>query len=100
MVEDVLGDELRADALDVLRDALEWRMSADRWTAVATGIDVLTRAVRSSDVARTRDAVYELELRGPVRASGFGDPPVPAPEPVREDINELIHTLDGRAASG
>jgi hypothetical protein len=100
MVKDVLGDELRADALDVLRDALEWRMSSARWTAVAAGIEALSTAVRSGDVARSQAAVYELELCGPVRASGFGDPPVPAPEPVREEINELVHTLDGRTASG
>jgi hypothetical protein len=96
---DTLDDELREDALDVLRDALQWRLTGPRWARVETAVEAVTSALRSGDVAALRTAVYELELAGPVRATGLGDTPVvDAPEPVREEINELIYTLDGRAA--
>jgi hypothetical protein len=97
---DALEAELRGDALAVLQDALEWRLTGPRWAAVAEAVEAVTSALRTGDVEALRAAVYDLELAGPVRATGFGDTPVvDAPEPVREEINELIHTLDGRAAT-
>ncbi|MGH3566596.1 MAG: CATRA system-associated protein [Pseudonocardia sp.] len=95
-----LDDESRTDALDVLRDALEWRLTEARWGSVAAAVGALVAALRSGDVDAFREAVSDLELAGPVRATGFGDTPtVPAPAPVRDEINELIHTIDGRAAA-
>jgi CATRA-Associated Small Protein len=96
-VPTALDDETRQDALNVLADALEWRLTETRWSLVAEALGMLTAAVRSGDVGAFRHAVYELELAGPGRATGFGDTPtVPAPKPVLEEINELIHTVDGR----
>jgi len=95
-----LDGQLREDALDVLVDASTWQLAGPRWDAVAAAIGALAVALRSADVRGVRTAVYDLELAGPPRATGVGDTPVvPAPEPVREEINELIHTLDGRSAA-
>jgi hypothetical protein len=94
---DGLDGELRADALDVLRDVLEWRLTGLRWTAVTAALEAMSAALPSGDVASFRAAVYELELAGPLRATGFGDTPsVDPPLPVREEVNELILILDGR----
>lgn len=98
MAGDQVGAELREDALDVLRDALDWRMTEARWGVVAEAVRRMAVTVRSGDAGAFREAVYDLELAGPVRATGVGDTPtMPAPEPVLEEVNELIHTVDGRA---
>lgn len=99
---DLLDDELRADAIDVLRDALEWRLTGRRWSAVEAAVSSLTAAWRAGDIAALRTGVYELELAGPVRATAIGDTPVvEPPEPVREEINELIFALeDGETKAG
>ncbi len=88
--------DVREDALDVLRDALVWRLTDGRWRVVGQAVEVLASALDAGDTAAFRKAVYDLELAGPVRAARFEDPPtVPTPDPVRERVNELIHTLDG-----
>jgi hypothetical protein len=95
-----LDQDLREDALDVLNDALAWRLVPARWAIVARYVDRLANALQAGDPEAVRAAVAELELAGPVRAARVGDTPlVEAPEPVREEINELIHTLDGRDAA-
>lgn len=94
-----IDDELRSDALDVLGDALRWRMTAARWEGIGGAVAELTAALRAGDVEAVRRAVTELELLGPVRATVMGDTPTtPVPEPVREEIDVLVRTLDGRTA--
>jgi hypothetical protein len=88
---------LREDALDVLHCALEWRLDAGRWTAVSAAVEALASGLQAGEVEAVRASMNELELAGPVRAVAVGDvATVEPPEPVREEINELIHTLDGR----
>src|SRR5215218_4313833 len=92
----IMDEELRQDALDVLADALEWQLQPARWRFVEEALNALKAARRAGDVEAIRAAIYQLELAGPVRAIGVGDTPlVDAPKDVREEINELIHTLDG-----
>jgi hypothetical protein len=90
-----LDEELRQDALDVLRDVTRWTLSDSRWTSVADVVGALAAALAARDWTSLRAAVYDLELAGPVRATRIGTTTilVPAPEPVREEINELIHAL-------
>jgi hypothetical protein len=92
----ILHQELREDALDVLRGALRWRLEPARWAGVEAAVDALAAASRNRDVDAIGTAVHELELAGPVRARGVEDTPIDVPEGVREEINELIYTLDGR----
>jgi len=91
-----LDEELRQDALDVLQDVTRWNLPDTRWTSVADIVDALAAARDARNWAALRAAVYDLELAGPVRATRIGTDPVlvPAPDPVREEINELIHALD------
>ena len=90
-----LDDEVRSDALDVLTDALQWRMTEPRWAAIRAAVDALATAVRAGDVEAARPAVADLELLGPVRATPIGhEPLVPAPDPVRDEINELVRAMD------
>lgn len=90
-------EEVRADALDVLQDVSAWRLTEARWAAVGPAVHELAAAVRDGRADTAGAAVSDLELLGPVRAKRLGDPPtVPAPEPVREEINELVDTLNGR----
>jgi hypothetical protein len=92
-----LDEETRADAIGVVRDAREWRLTEARWVAIGPVVHELAAAVREGRADAAREAVAGLELLGPVRAKRLGDPPtVPAPEPIREEINELVDTLDGR----
>jgi hypothetical protein len=92
-----LDEETRTDALDVLRDALQWRLTEARWSAVGPVVGTLAAAVRDGRTDDVRSATADLELLGPVRARSLGDQSTgPAPEPVREEINELVDTLDGR----
>ncbi len=65
----VLDAELRVDAVDVLTDALQWRLTEARWTVVGPVVDALAAAVRAGDAAATEAAVAELELLGRVRAT-------------------------------
>lgn len=100
--------QAREDALDVLRDALAWRLTGGRWKVVEQTMDALGAALVAGDTAAFREAVCDLERVGPVRAIRFEDEStVAAPEePVRERINELIHslenprTIDRRVADG
>jgi len=92
-----LDSELRGDALAVLHDALQWRLTDARWGAVAQAVHAVAEALQSGNADAFRAAVYDLELAGPVRATGIGNTPiVPPPGPVREEINELIQSMGGR----
>jgi hypothetical protein len=96
---DSLDDELRTDALDVLRNVLKWRLAGRRWDAVEEAVAAMASALACRDLRAFRAAVYDLELSGPTRAVPFpNDPGVEPPPPVIEEVNELIYTLDGRQA--
>ncbi|MFF3503845.1 CATRA system-associated protein [Streptomyces sp. NPDC003247] len=95
---------LREAALVVLRDVRLWRLPPDRWERLAGLLDTAAGALRAGDADRFDQATVELELAGPVRITRIGDPhrgspresvPAPAPPPVRERLNHLIHTLSG-----
>lgn len=90
-----LDARLREDALDVLRDAMEWRLTARRWITVADALARLDAALLAGDPDAVRERVYELELSGPVRATGIQeDPTVDPPEPVRPRLNALVRAFE------
>ncbi len=90
--------ELELEALEVLRDAASWHLTGSRWRVVSAAVTALADARRAGDVVAFRRAIYDLELAGPVRGRSADDPP-PAEVPplVREEITDLILTLDGTA---
>ncbi len=83
-------------ALTVLRDMLTWELAPPRWERLAELLDLAAAARESGDLDALRQVVADLELAGPVRITRLGaTPAVPAPRPVRERINVLIHELGG-----
>ena len=88
--------ELRADALDVLQDLSQWRMTEPRWATVRSALHAMRAAYDAGDVEALRSAVYDLELAGPVRANSIGGAEIGGPpEPVYDVSNGLVHDLSG-----
>ncbi|MEU7860946.1 CATRA system-associated protein [Nonomuraea sp. NPDC049141] len=82
------------EAVALLREALGWELPEARWADVDA-------AVRGLAASADPDAeIGHLELAGPVRiATKYpGEPVTPMPEPTRERVNELIHTLSAPVA--
>ena len=92
----LLDATLRADALDVLQDVLQWRLTATRWATVRVALDAMRAAYDAGDVDALREAVYDLELAGPVRANSLaGEEVGEPPAPVYDVANRLQHDLSG-----
>jgi hypothetical protein len=86
--------EVRLAALDVLTDVLEWRLAEERWARVTEIVQTLDNALSTGDLVALEAATVDLELAGPVRIIRVGaTPQIPAPPPVRERINRMVHSL-------
>jgi hypothetical protein len=95
-----LDPEVRADAVDVLRDLVEWRLAPQRWARIEESVDALEAALAAGDVDALRDAVADLELAGPVRATRIGSvSPTCAPPLLLERANHLVHALTTEQAA-
>jgi hypothetical protein len=91
-----LDAALRAEALDVLHDVVQWRLTEPRWATVRTALDAMRAAFDAGDVEALRAAVHALELAGPVRANSLNGPPVEGvAQPVYDVANGLVHDLSG-----
>jgi hypothetical protein len=93
--------EASAEARAVLQIAIEWRLVPSRWQQVQDAVKGMEAAFAAANVESVWTAIAQLEQLGPLRVSTrLGDTPkAPAPEDVRERINELIDALvrdDGR----
>jgi hypothetical protein len=96
----VAGSPSVDDALDVVRDVLVWQLPAAGWEPVGEIVARLEAALAASDPAAFHEATVDLELASPTRISRLGDSTTPAPEPVRQVANRLIHTLSSSSGSG
>lgn len=86
--------ELRAEALDVLSDAMFWRVSQARWGEITRVLKAMTAALDSGDAAALAAAILDLELAGPLRITPIG--PAVGPTATALDLlNDLVHTLGG-----
>ena len=94
---DDIDAETREDALDVLGDLLHWQLPPARWQQVASVLTELEIAWRARDAAAVREAVADLELSGPVRATRIGSAPTGASPDVKDRIDALVHSLGGRS---
>lgn len=94
-----LDASLLADAFDVLQDVVRWRLTAARWATVCSALDAMRAAYDAGDVDALREAVYDLELAGPVRANSLaGDEVGEPPAPVYDVANRLQYDLSGEEA--
>jgi hypothetical protein len=88
--------QVRDDALDILRDMLDWSMTPASWAEAEAILDRLGSAPSLADpdeLARLSDATIALELAAPPRITKIDKSAVPVPDQVRERVNQLIHEL-------
>jgi hypothetical protein len=89
--------EVRAEALDLLQDALEWQLAEGRWQAIEHTLIAMDAALAANDLAALTAATADLELAGPLRITRIGATPmVPAAPPIRDRLNHLVYVLGGK----
>jgi hypothetical protein len=91
---------IRDDALDALRDALEWCLTPAEWASVAGILMTMDSGAGGGlDLGDPRqrkalaEATVQLELAGPRRIEEVDRPAELAPPDVRERLNVLIEEL-------
>ena len=89
--------EIRAEALDALSDAHEWKLSEDRWQDTQQVLVRMTAALESGDAAALAETAARLKLAGPRRIVPIGPAAGPPPE-VLTLLNRLQQTLGGVTA--
>ncbi|WP_214404711.1 CATRA system-associated protein [Pseudonocardia lacus] len=90
----VIDDELREDALELFADLLQWRLAPARWDQVASRLTAIETALADNDVPALREAIADLELTGPVRATRIGhDSEDDAPQQTKDRVNNLQHKI-------
>jgi hypothetical protein len=100
-------DDLRSDALDILSDALQWRLPAARWESVEKVAQALRDAVRAGDLEELEAALGDLELAAPLRITPLGgEETTPATPGLRNIARDVVHDLgqgigpDARVSAG
>ncbi|MYV97757.1 CATRA system-associated protein [Streptomyces sp. SID3343] len=92
------------ESVEVLREALIWRLDTDRWTRVEQLLQSVDAALKAGDACGFRHAVHSLEAAGPERVAGLeaanAAMPAPAPAAVRVRIDRLVHTLESAGLPG
>jgi hypothetical protein len=88
--------DARAEALDVVSDALEWRLTEARWLAIEPVLIAMDAALAAGDLQALEAASADLGLAGPLRITRIGATPVVPPvPPVRDLLNRLVFSLGG-----
>jgi hypothetical protein len=94
------GVDVRAEALDVVSDALQWRLADARWQAIEQVLVAMDAALEADDLEALAAAAADLELAGPLRITRIGATPVVPPAPaVRALLNRLVYSLGGIPAA-
>jgi hypothetical protein len=92
-----VDDQARGEALEVVRDALGWTAAAELWTEIDEVLAALRAASAAGDGEAFRDATADLEALSRRRANDAGtDSGTPPPAPVRDRLNDTIHTIGGK----
>jgi hypothetical protein len=90
------------EAAATLRDTLGWNLRPARWEQVREALAVLAVAAAAPDPAALREATETLELFAPVRVGTRlgAEPAEPVPASVREQVAELVETLQPNESAG
>jgi hypothetical protein len=93
---DEFGEAVQ-DACVILAEVNDWRLPPTDWVELAQLIENMSAAFAAADAKGIYHAIEELDLYTPDRAIPLGaDRAVaPAPPPLRERVNQLVHTLGG-----
>lgn len=87
-------EDLRSDVLDLLSDAVQWRLPAARWEGVEELVQALHDALSEGDLAKLEAALGDLELAAPLRITPIGgEQTTQAPPPVRNGIIRVVYDL-------
>jgi hypothetical protein len=93
--------QARREAAATLRSALGWSLPPEHWEQVRDVLAEVAAAVSAAAPGALFDATETLGLYMPVRVgTRLGDPAGPAPGFVREQIAELVDTLEPYEAAG
>jgi hypothetical protein len=88
-------DQVRAEALEVLHDVLEWRTTLEHWDRITRALEIMAEAAVKADMDDLQAASDALELMSPIRIIRIGDVDGDPPsEEVRERVNRLVHSLE------
>ncbi|MEV7994571.1 CATRA system-associated protein [Streptomyces sp. NPDC086077] len=106
----LIDPEAAGAALRALRAVQEWRLPPEAWEEVGELLAELATAVDAGDTGTVDELTRELEISGGRRVTRIGAGPdgtapqddgkVPAPEPVRERVVALIHSVDPEPRPG
>lgn len=89
--------EVRAEARDVLSDALQWQLAETRWLAIQQILVAMEAALAGDDIDALAVATADLELAGPLRLNPIG-PAVGPTGSTRDLLNKLVYSLGGAPA--
>ena len=92
-----LDPETAADAVEVLRILPAWRLAPERWQRIERILEAIAEALAAGDLPGFRAATSELDLASPIRVRRIGatSEGMPAPEPILDRTNHLVHVLGG-----
>ena len=89
-----LLDDLRSDVLDIISDAVQWRLPEERWADVEELVQALHEALRIGEPDEVETALAKLELAAPLRITPIsGDPTRPATHRLRNLAKQVVHDL-------
>lgn len=101
-MEDAEWEQARQEAAASVQSVLRWNLTPARWDMVGGVLAELTAAAAAPAPAGLWEAAETLDLYMPVRVdTRLGDEPRgPAPRAIREQIAELVDTLQPHGPRG
>ncbi|MFJ8150716.1 CATRA system-associated protein [Streptomyces sp. NPDC094468] len=92
------GAALLDRARELLDDVATWRLPPAAWSRPAAAVEALAAAYGAGDADALAAAVSRLEVLSPNRVERIVDPAdIPPPEPLRERVTALVHTIAEQA---
>jgi hypothetical protein len=89
-----LSNDLKSDVVDIVSDALRWRLTEGRWRQVEQLVGAMRMALQAGDPQAVEAAVIDLELAAPLRIIPIGTTPVGPPAPrLRRLAMQIVHDL-------
>ncbi|WP_239339542.1 CATRA system-associated protein [Frankia sp. CiP3] len=86
-------DDLSNQARWLLSDVMHWDLTPADWVYVESAVSALAAALDHENRAELHNAIGDLEVLGPTRASRVRNNHTQVPPPIREMIDETIHRL-------
>lgn len=89
-----ISDDLRSDVLDIVSDAIQWRLPEARWAGIEDQVQAVHDALQADDLVALEVSLGDLELSAPLRITPIGGvPTVPATPRLRNLAERVVHDL-------